>query len=720
MPLSLLAVLLLFQSPAAADLSGTIELDYSRSRTTNRDSSGSSSATDSNVFLQRYRLGLSRALYPYLTFTADGLFEKNITDTVVNGVSSKPTETRIFPLISLNLSTPLYSGSAGYSRLEDKITGVDIFSASTIRETYNAALGWRPAGLPAINGTFIQTHTYDKAHVAQDTMDDLFAATVTYSPFKNLALNYSGSYDKNHNRLSGLDFTSIAQTAKASFNQQFFDRVSLNADYTYNDSEIKASSTGSGVVPFKLFPFSGLSVLSDFPTFGALDQNPALIDGNLQASSGVSIGPVAAGGDTRRRNIGVDFLNATEVNSLLLWVDRTLPPVVSNSFSWDIYISSDNMNWTLFSTVAPASFGPFDNRFEIDFPNVTTRYLKVVTKPLPPTVLIPPGFDVSNILITELQAFVNRTGQQISGKTTAVNNVFDVGIRTRILDNPALVYSLYYFQTVTTATGQPSLLRYVLSNSLTASHRFSAVISGSAMLSREDTKDEVGKGTTYKYSAALNARPLPTVSNGLVISGQSETRAGRSSSANSLFLNNSAELYRGVSLLISGGVNRQTNEGGQKSDTMLVNFGLGVTPRQNLNLSISYQEQKTKQSGGDLPDKSLTSRSESLAVSYKPFETVYIFASVGITAEPDQPSQTTQNYAVTWSPFRTGALQFNFAYNQSLTSPGNQVTTTLTPTIRWYITPRAYIDIAYTEIKNASLVAESDEKAFSASFRTRF
>ena len=114
------------------------------------------------------------------------------------------------------------------------------------------------------------------------------------------------------------------------------------------------------------FFLSAASSLSQTrPRLGALAPNAALIDGNLTASAGIDIGLPPLGGNLQPRNIGLDFLNPVQVNDLQVWVDRTLTPVVAASFSWDIYTSADNLTWTLYQTVFPATFGPFQNRFDI-------------------------------------------------------------------------------------------------------------------------------------------------------------------------------------------------------------------------------------------------------------------------------------------------------------------------------------------------------------------
>jgi hypothetical protein len=126
-----------------------------------------------------------------------------------------------------------------------------------------------------------------------------------------------------------------------------------------------------------------------------------MVDGNVAAGTGINLGLPLPGGDARFRNMGLDFLVATGINTLFVLVDRDVSQV-ADTFSWRIYTSSDNQNWELRQTVAPAFYSPTFNRFEIRFANVTARFVKVVTSPLTPA--IPFATSFRDILVTELQS----------------------------------------------------------------------------------------------------------------------------------------------------------------------------------------------------------------------------------------------------------------------------------------------------------------------------
>jgi hypothetical protein len=181
-----------------------------------------------------------------------------------------------------------------------------------------------------------------------------------------------------------------------------------NCPTTFNPDQADSDEDGIGDACQQ--SSQGLFSLDNTPQDGpALQVNNALIDGNVIASAGLDIG--LGGDETTLTNIGVDLGFEVAVDQIYIWVDRSLTSAVADSFSWDVYTSPDNTNsstWTLTATVFPADFGIFENRFKIPFTQVNTRFIKVVTTPISPTV--PDSANFPNIFVTEMQAFVTVPG----------------------------------------------------------------------------------------------------------------------------------------------------------------------------------------------------------------------------------------------------------------------------------------------------------------------
>jgi hypothetical protein len=517
-----------------------------------------------------------------------------------------------------------------------------------------------------------------------------------------------------------LEVQDLLQSGRITYSNSFFNkRVSLNTSYNISNDETTVTTAGKGgEVTSQIFPFQGFSVLNDTPQMVALLPNPALIDGNTTASGGINIGLPPLAGDTRRRNFGLDLLNVMEVNNLLVWVDRDLSsaPAIANSFSWDIYTSSDNLNWTFFTTIFPAPFGPFQNSFSLNFANVRTRYIKVVTKPLSPAV--PSASSFPDIFITELQAFIKKPVESAKGKSKSAitSHIFNLDSRTRILDIPLLFYDLSYF--FTKATGQPQ--NWTLSNGLSVNHTFSSIFSGTGRVAREDGDQQNEKRSAYVYNASLTANPLRTLRHTLVFSGRIEDIDGQSTNTNSLILSNTAELYKGIDVNLSGGLNFEKTQTGERVRNTTINFGSTIVPHPTLTFNINYADTMTHQSGGEKGSSSTFTREVDLTLAYTPLKTVHIFTSISILLAKNVKTNILQNYGINWSPFPDGTLQFNFSFNENLRSVDNAKERIITPSVRWKITNRTFLDLSYQWVKSTSVSQSEDSNVFSASLKTFF
>jgi len=715
--ITLFSLALIMRGPAMADgINGFAELNYNALDTKTSDATGLSTESKQSSILERYNLTLERSLYPYLKLRAGGLFEKSFTNVTTDDADTRSSDAKTNPFVDLTLINPFITAGAGYNKREEKQDTRGLSSSTTIRDTYNAIFGLRPEGLPTLDTLFMRTDAYDKARLFQNNENDYFSLSSRYKPVKDLDLRYQFTSDESKNRLTDLDVKVLTQTGKATYSGQFFNnRISLYSSYNIIQQETEAPA-------LQLFPFSGLSAINDTPSNGALDPNPVLIDGDLTAGSGINIGQLPSqGGDTRQRNMGLDFVvPPAQVSALFVWVDRELPDVAAKSFTWDIYVSSDNQNWgTSVQTISnvPVVLVRDKWRFELNITGVTTptRYIKVVTRPL--AVMLTPGFDTSNIFVTELQAFAQRVPAPVMEKTTRTTQIYDLSARTRLLDAPYLYYDFYYWYTKTDTTG---VTRYILSNGLTLSQRLSRVFTGTARIAREDGEETAGKRVSYVYSASIMAVPLPTLSNSLVMSGRTESIAGRSSDTTSVFLNNSAELYRGVNVNLSGGVSSATSETNRKTDNTVLTFGASLVPYRTMNISVSYSDTATKQSGGGMEAASTYSRRGDASMAFNPWTTVYLFSSIGVVSQSDKKTSTVRNYAGTWSPFPGGALQFNFSYNENLRSEDNGRDTIITPSMRWKIIPRTFLDLSYLILKSESASQTTESKSFNANLKMFF
>jgi hypothetical protein len=718
-------MLILFLWPCGAEaqgliqgVSGLLELNYSFLSSKTTDSAGLTTKTEASSYNPRFTLNIDTRIYPNLRLHAGGVADGIISEVETGGTDTKTTIWRFRPYIDLTLQTPLYTAGVGYIMRQERTKTEDSPSVTFINEEYNAILGWRPEGFPSTELRFIKTNSYDKDQAVLDINRDILSLTSKYR-YQGFTADYFGIYTRTKNNLIDLQTENFSHSGKLTYGNAFFNnRVALSTTYNISHQEVKTVSEGQGFVSLQAFAFAGLSTIDDTPGEGTLIPNPGLIDGDLTAGSGINIGVPPPGGNDDRRNIGLDLLNPTDVNNLLVWVDRELPLEIANFFVWEIFTSSDNLTWNNVATVASAPFGPFENRFEINFPNVNTRFIKVAVVPLTQAAAaaVPTFQNPGVINVTELQAFVRRPAADLKGKVTLTSHIYTLDVKTRILDSPGLYHELFYFYAKVRPSGQT---RFTLSNGISVNHQFSRVFSGNARVSREDGKEEDEKRVGYVYTALINATPLRTLRNSLVFSGRNDEVDGESTSNYSIFLNNTAELYKGIDINLNGGLNFAKLEAGQRQRGITINLITTIVPRKDLTLNLGYSDTATRRSGAGAGSSEHTRRGE-LGVLYYPFNTLNLSANWEIVAEKGEKTQTTQSYTLNWSPFPDGALQFIFSYDEALRSEDNSKSRTIAPSVRWKISKGSYFDLSFQSIKGRSDTSKSDQKVLSTSLKIFF
>ena len=706
-------------------ITGSVESNYSFVSTKTTDASGNTTKIKTNNYFERFTLNVNYNLYPKLNLNAGGTFEDNITDPVGTDTIRRTEFMRIRPYVFLTLRDPVYTGSLGYDLREDTIRTSGLPKTTLTQDNYTATFDWRPEGLPWTNVAYTKTNTHDGDRSVVDTEKDYLYLKSQYR-YQGLELWYVGSYTNTDDKIRNFESTELSNEGRLVYATTLFNgRTSINSDNRVNVTTFDTKTAGQGQVGRPVFPLAGLSALSDTPTNVALGPTPALIDGNLAASAGINIGLPALGGDTRQRNLGLDFLAPQELNSLLVWVDvgtnSTLPFDIANSFLWEVYTSTDNLNWTLYQAGRPAPFGPFEKRFEISFPSVTTRYIKVVTRPLSGAVIIPPGFaNPDQISITEVQAFLNTPASDVRQSTTRTFQNYTLDVKTRLLNTPTLYYDFnaYYFDV--SPDGQR---RYTISNGLFVNHAFNPIFSTSANASIEFGEEQDQSRVAFLYYASLMANPLRTLSNNLVFSGNNQTVGDLTNRSNAVILYNTAQLYKGFDATLNLGVTLTSEEqaGGSSIDRRRLYFnpGVNITPHPSLVLTLYYLGAQTHTSGSPSTLADVTENRLDLGASWTPFRSLFLSASVNVASETGQDTKVQQNYGLNWTPFPDGQLQFSFFYNDSFYPDRSTV---IQPTLRWYLSPRrrSYLDLSYQRNRSESAGQKTETDIVSTNLKVYF
>jgi hypothetical protein len=719
---------------ARADVfSGFTELDYSHMTTKSSDASGNDTMNRSNSFNQKYNLMLNTSLLPLLTLRAGYLFE---TDQTWLANNDRDTHTRIttsLPSGDLTLGSKLLNASLGYNRRKESTSSTVASSIDTYNEDYHGTLNWHPEGLPSVSFNLERTNIFDGQRLSQDSTNDRATLGLAYR-LKGLDLRYASTYNDHTDKLEGVDITQTTHAARATYSGQFFqERVSLYSSYNISEQTTTTTTSGRGFVNLPITQLlGGLSAQIDNQGFlgsGRLEANQALIDGTASIDIGT-----ATVSPPPYQNMGVDFVNSTTaVSRILLSIASQLFDKVGADdfktylaplYTWSVYESSDNSSWKQV-TVRSVQFHTDTRQFELIFDTTTAQYVKVAVAQLDPT-----NANVKNALftvhvpsltlsvpVTRIEAFNRVPAAAAQGQTSIVSNILNLDAKVRLLQDYALYYDTSFYLVSTTSNG---FLKWTLSNALQADHQFNELVSASGRVAREDGEEPQGHRGAYTYNATLRVTPLRTLSHSIAYSGRAEMFHGQTNTSNSLYLSNTAEIYRGVNFSLNGGASNATNQTGEKVLSYNMISSLNVMPRRDLSLSINYSLNRTDLSGGNQGNVTSSTRRGDVGITYRPFTNLYLLASLGQLQQTDRKADLVQNYGLNWSPFPDGTLQFNFSYQENVRTQNEERSRLISPSLTWKITNRAILELSYPLLRTTSLSGATESETFSANLRMSF
>jgi hypothetical protein len=710
-----------FGSIARADgVDFNTDHQYINSRgTTKFKLTGENLDTNYEQINQLYNLNLSKNIYPYLLFNSGTVYQINSTSSS-SGDNNVDTEEKILtPFAELNLTNPIYQAGLAYHkrRIEEDVT--DLPDTRADRDEITGTLGMNPPSdlFPDWSLRYSDIHTYDDPET-QDQFQKVWMLDTAYAPLSGLLLDYSYARTDTEEKFLNFDTVEQSHLGTAEYSRNFLNgRLSMDTSYTVNYNKFEFSR-GGGTSEVPLLRFAGLSSLSNTPEDGpAMGANPALIDGNLTASAGLNIG--TAGDQSQPVNLGLDFGFAIDVDTLYVWIDRRPTSTVVNSFSWSVYTSPDNTDfstWTLVATVSPANFGTLDNRFEISFPRVNTRFIKVVTPALSP--VVPGAGSFPNIFVTELQAFITTSGASFNSESSVLNQNYNLGLRGQLTASTLLGYNLFYTKQ---DTDPGNIKRTQYTNGIYLNHTFNDTFSANANGQRTDISNDVADGSedsyNYTYGTSLRANWLATFNQALTFSGSYDNTELGSSSQNALFLRNNAILYQGWSAFLDTGYTWEQPQIGSRITSIIVRQGTNLQPNQKISLNLSFSYKRTMESGEDVGPSDETRWD--IQGFYIPFRNLSFFAKIN-SVNRDNSTDTFQNYTVNWSPFPDGDLQFFFVFNEILLSESNQEDRVVGPGLKWTIGPHISLDMSYNYTTSDNDTEKIESNVFSADLRTHF
>jgi hypothetical protein len=399
---ALLALAACVPASAAGDdlLSGRATLQYS-----GVDAPGTSARSFQETYEGRLRLDLT----PVLGANA----QLRVDDT--RGAVREPTPTSsdsqlVQPRFEARYRLQPVDLAAGYdlSWQRSASSGGDI--GRTLMERLHADVAYAEPGLPSARFSVWQQTTKNLSGDSE-VRDTATQLTLDHG-VGPVRLAAGGQADWLTDSSTGLTTRTLQPHAAIQVERPIGSTGAVGAMYSVSFTDVAQESLAGFAVssPVQRFPSRGLYGVTDRPsdtTGRPLVPAPALVDGNVEVSSGISLGPDGVS----FQNLGVDMGRLVSIDALRVTVRTSsgYPATYSGGIVWSVWVSDDGLLW---NPVGGAStiFDSTRSRFETSFPPVTARYFKLVNF----------GTSTTEAYVTELEAFENVLARPRTTTTSTV------------------------------------------------------------------------------------------------------------------------------------------------------------------------------------------------------------------------------------------------------------------------------------------------------------
>jgi len=409
-----------------------------------------------------------------------------------------------------------------------------------IRNNAGLTFATKSIKYPLLEIRYDWDHTYNDKNLSErDTRENRVQGGLRYN-YRNQSLYYNLVYRNNENLSKGIDFSSFQHLFRWNQSSRFLNnklRISSGYDFTYRSQ--KTENYGGEPI-METIPFSrALYAFDPTPDLDELDSVSTLGDGNISDPSQPTID---IGEALLDRNIGVDFGLEREVSALYIYTDRPS----GTQLDWQVYVSADNLIWNRLTSPVFVEFNSSFNRYEINFNQQTTRYIKAVNSGLN---------DVLSVLVTEIQPFIElaEVERDTKSRTTHTIDLSTNYIFSKTFESTADI------NIRTEPAGDFGNNRDEIYYSFTGRHRPSGKVSQVARYQAgfEDFKNGGSRNDNQALSYSLLYSPLPTLAFSFAaISRTDYIERTKTRETNNLFFQANGNILAGLDLSLEAGYGR--------------------------------------------------------------------------------------------------------------------------------------------------------------------
>jgi hypothetical protein len=453
------------------------------------------------------------------------------------------------------------------------------------------------------------------------------------------------------NRTLDVGFEQQQHVARLDYSGALFqDRFRFSGGYLFN-YRIR-EETGGGVLPATSIPIQhGLYAHDDTPAAGALDTLDQLMDGNTTTATTPAIN---IGGSFERQNVGFDLGFARQIDLIYIYTDT----LSDEALDWDVYSSSDNLNWTLLISSAMSAFNLAFQRYEIRFDPANERYFKVVNSGLN---------EIPEVYITEIQALT--TAEPADAQDQSENHRVDLNASWQAHRTVRLGFDAALGSVIEEQTSQQ---RHEANLAASLNYRPTPKFASTAKVQHSLTNyvsEQIPLQENDIYSLVFLFNPQKTLEASLsgshMRTREDEQEIQRTTSS---LLHLSALLLKNLSAVSEFGFSRDNRPlTDLETDTWTYRLAADANPYRNLNVVVNYASQthQANQEAASSDRQELATR-----FSYRMTATLSVRGGV-LWGWEDQYRSREQDWAASWNlteriSLNAGArLEENNAGNES-------------------------------------------------------
>lgn len=464
-----------------ANISGSLDISSSKTTVESADS----------VTSESERINQSYTLYWMKRFSSmlqiQSSYNYSIFDYPQNGAIFDQTIKR--PAVSVYFKQ---SNMSIYGTYQQRRILTDFVNNNNTSENFNLSYKSNYDKWPIFSLSYDNNSIYNSDDRSlRDFSSNRYIAAANYD-WKNHEFYGNISYNKSTNNTTEISSDNLNSSFRWYQMTQSKDRkVNFSSNYTLLMYRNKEKRSDTAVALYPVFVSEGLYAYDISPELAELDSLSQLIDNNYD----IPVSPeINIGANNTGQNIGAETMLGSDISGFYLYTDT----ISDDQMTFDVYTSTNNLDWTLQTAGYIADFDPVLQRYEIFIPATRSKYFKLVNISVN---------SFSDVKITELE-LLSDTGNEDRAVTRA-SHLIDLSSSYRWNDKSITSVDLSYSNRSSTSDNRPQNTYLTLSQRYKPSEKALHVVR--IQTNYQHVGSEIPNLRTHFLTYSFLYEPIPTI-----------------------------------------------------------------------------------------------------------------------------------------------------------------------------------------------------------------